>query len=87
MFQCVSPKGAIFPYAPRAPSASSFGLWVFHGYLNTEAHRVFGALGNNPFNHQTFQVPKMGGILNLIFGYFGGVVFPLHKPYPYRLYR
>ena len=29
----------------------------------------------------------MEGFLNLIFGYFGGVYFPLHKPYPYSLYR
>ena len=26
-------------------------------------------------------------VLNLIAGYFGGWVFPLHKPYPYSLYR
>ena len=28
----------------------------------------------------------MEGFLNLTFGYFG-VDFPLHKPYPYSLYR
>ena len=33
--------------------------------------------------HQEFQVPEMEGFLNLIFGYFGGGVPPLHKPYPY----
>ena len=35
------------PYAPFGPLACSrsFGLWVFHGYLNTEPHRVFGAPG------------------------------------------
>ena len=27
-------------------------------------------------NHQEFQVPKMEGFLNLIFGYFGGGYFP-----------
>ena len=24
---------------------SGFGLWVCHGYLNTEPNKVFGALG------------------------------------------
>ena len=37
--------------------------------------------------HQEFQVPKVEGFLNLIAGYFGGGENPLHKPYPYSLYR
>ena len=37
--------------------------------------------------HQEFQEPKMEGFLYLIFGYFGGGETPLHKPYPYSLYR
>ena len=35
--------------------------------------------------HQEFQVPKME-VLNLI-RLFLGLGFPLHKPYPYSLYR
>ena len=35
--------------------------------------------------HQDFQVPKME-LLNLIYGYFLGMVFPL-TPYPYSLCR
>ena len=30
---------------------------------------------------QKFQVPKMEGFLNLIFGYFGGGKTPLHTAY------
>ena len=38
--------------------------------------------------HQEFQIPKMEvSWTNLIFGYFGGGKTPLHKPYPYSLYR
>ena len=36
--------------------------------------------------HQEFQVPKMEGFLNLI-RLFWGLGFPLHKLYPYSLYR
>ena len=38
-------------------------------------------------SHQELQVPKMEDVLNLIFGFFGGMFFPLHKPYPYCLHR
>ena len=43
---------------------------------------------NNPKkgtkNHQEFQLPKMA-VLNLTRLFFWGVVFALHKPYPYIL--
>ena len=35
-----------------------------------------GIVSLEPPNHQKFQVPKMEGFPNLMFGYFGGWVFP-----------
>ena len=34
--------------------------------------------------HQEFQVPKMEGFLNLIFGYFGVGFSRIHKPYIHK---
>ncbi len=57
------------------------------GLPKTEKLEVVIHLGKFLHGHQEFQVPKMEGILNLISGYFGGGETPLHKPYPYSLYR
>ena len=64
---------------------------------NAETQKIRMDTQNSPIKHQTsnlmryihhkFQVPKMEGFLNLIRISFGGVGFPLHKPYPYSLYR
>ena len=50
---------------------------------------IFGTihLVEKRFCHQTFQVPKMEGFLNLHYKAILMVGFPLHKPYPYSLYR
>ena len=64
---------------PLKKSTKRYELYASHNYT------IILLLHKNSCIHQEFQVPKME-VLNRI-RLFWGLGSPLHKPYPYSLYR
>ena len=58
---------------------------ILTGVQDGEQRNKSSSLNGKP-GHQEFQVPKMEGFLNLMFGYFGGGFSRIHKPHSYSLY-